>query len=163
MAKKVKSNIAFMPVVESISRKFALRRETCSTKQVGEKIVAPVQYMGSGTRTRKIAGYGTINKNYFFMRKYGRTSPISVEEQINRTNFLKVSKWNKALWKNLTHLTETQQKWVDACEDLSLTIKGVSAAGYETPKGWSFAIGMAILAEDQGAVLPDGQLPAFDA
>lgn len=161
MAKKVKSNISFMPVVESISRKFALRRETCATKNVGDKIIAPVQYMGSGTRTRNIAGYGKINKNYFFMRKYARTTGSSVAEQLNRTNFLNVSKWNKALWKNLTHLTETQQKWVEACEDLSLTIKGVSAAGYETPKGWTFAIGMAILG-DSGQ-LPDGQLPAFDA
>lgn len=163
MAKKVKSNIAFMPVVESISRKFALRRETCSTKNVGDKIIAPVQYMGSGTRTRNIAGYGKINKNYFFMRKYGRTSTISIAEQLNRTNFLKVSAWNKAIWKDLVVLTYNQEKCKEAFEDTSLTIKGVSAAGYETWKGYTFAIGMALIKDDPQHGLDNHELPAFDA
>ena len=161
--KKVKSNIAFMPVVESISRKFALRRETCATKNVGDKEIAPLQYMGSGTRTRKIAGYGTIKKNYFFMRKYPRNSIISVDEQMNRTDFLKISKWNRALWKNLQHLTENQEKWNEACEDISKTIKGVSAAGYETYRGWSFAIGMALIKDNPQYDLTNYELPAFDA
>lgn len=163
MAKKVKSNISFMPVVESISRKFALRRETCSTKQVGDKVIAPVQYMGSGTRSRKIAGYGNIKKNYFFMRKYGRTGPITVKEQLHRTDFMKIAKWNKAIWKDLSVITDNQEKCQAAFEDTSLKIHGISAAGYETWKGYTFAIGMALIKDNPMYDLSNHELPAFDA
>lgn len=161
MAKEFKSNITFMPVVESISRKFALRRETCSNKTVGQKEIGPVQYMGSGARRHFVAGLGTVKRNYFFMRKYARSTPITTEEQLNRSYFELVSKWNKKVWHNLSVLTANQEKWDQAVADLSKTIKGVSAAGYNR-LGWSFAIGMKMKANDE--TLPDtGALPAFDA
>lgn len=161
MAKEFKSNITFMPVVESISRKFALRRETCSTKTFGDKIIAPVQYMGSGARRHYVAGMGIVSKNYFFMRKFARSTPITSDEQLNRSYFESVSKWNKLVWKSLSVLTQNQEKWEQAVADLSKTIKGVSAKGYNR-LGWSFAIGMKIKQADE--TLPaNGALPAFDA
>lgn len=161
MAKEFKSNITFMPVVESISRKFALRRETCSTKTIGDKIIAPVQYMGSGARRHFVAGLGTVTKNYFFMRKFARSTFVTDDEQLNRSYFGSVSKWNKLVWKSLSVLTQNQEKWEQAVADPSLTIKGISARGYNS-HGWSFAIGMAIKKADE--TLPaNGALPAFDA
>lgn len=161
MPKKVKSNISFMPVVESISRKFALRRETCVEKKIGDKVVAPIKYMGSGTRTVKVAGYGAVNKNYFFMRKYQRTSPISEDEQQARINFTAVSKWVTAAMKSLQSLTQNQEKWLQASEDITKKIHGVSAAGYESMRGWMFAVAMALKTDD--VPLPqDYALPNFD-
>lgn len=161
MANEIKSNITFMPVVESISRKFALRRDTCATKVIGHKQIGPVQYMGSGARRQNIAGYGIVRNNYFFMRKFVRSTPVTSEEQLIRSYFASVSKWNKLVWKSLSVLTQNQEKWEEACADFSKTIKGVSAKGYDY-RGWSFAIGMKIKQADE--TLPaNGALPAFDA
>lgn len=161
MAKELKSNISFMPVVESISRKFALRRETCSKKKIGDKEIGPDQFMGAGVRKHFVAGLGTVKRNYFFMRKNARSTFVTDNEQLNRSYFESVSKWNKQVWKSLSVLTQNQEKWEEALADLSKTIKGVSAAGYNRI-GWSFAIGMKI--KQAGETLPANYaLPAFDA
>lgn len=161
MSKEFKSNISFMPVVESISRKFALRRETCAYKHIGDKEISPTQFMGAGVRRHFIAGLGTVNRNYFFMRKHARSTFVTDNEQLTRSYFGSVSKWNKLVWKSLSVLTQNQEKWEEACADLSKTIKGVSAAGYNS-RGWSFAIGMKI--KSNGETLPaNGALPEFDA
>ena len=160
--KTYKANITFMPVVESINRKFALRRETCSQTEVGDKIIKSPGYMGAGTHERLVVGYGWVKRNYFFMRKHARSTAVTDDEQLQRSYFGSVSKWNKQVWHNLSVVTANQEKWEAAKADLSKTIKGVSAKGYTGPIGWSFAIGIAIKRDDQ--TLPaTGALPEFDA
>lgn len=137
--KKVKSNISFMPVVESINRKFALRRETCSEKLIGEKIIDPIKYMGAGTRTKSIAGYGSVAVNYFFMRKFARASAVSADERSARLLFGTVSTAVAALLKDLNQLSVIQNMWRQALADFSKTINGVSALSYDF-RGWVWAV-----------------------
>lgn len=136
---KVKSNISFMPVVESINRKFALRRETCSEKLVGNKTIDPIKYMGAGTRTKSIAGYGSVSVNYFFMRKFARASAASADELSARLLFGTVSTAVAALLKDLNQLSVIQNMWRQALEDFSKTINGVSAIGRDF-RGWVWAV-----------------------
>lgn len=137
--KKVKSNISFMPVVESINRKFALRRETCSQKFVGEKVIDPIKYMGAGTRTKSIAGYGSVDVNYFFMRKFARASDVSADERSARLLFGTISTAVAALMKDLNQLSSMQNMWRQAIADFSKTINGVSALGRDF-RGWVWAV-----------------------
>lgn len=136
---KVKSNISFMPVVESINRKFALRRETCSEKTVGEKVIDPVKYMGAGTRTISIAGYGSVNVNYFFMRKFARASAVTADERAARLLFGVISTAVAALMKDLNQLASMQNMWRQAIADFSKTINGVSALSRDF-RGWVWAV-----------------------
>lgn len=137
--KKVKSNISFMPVVESINRKFALRRETCSEKLVGEKVIEPIKYMGAGTRTKSVAGYGSVNVNYFFMRKFARASAVTADERTARLLFGVISKAVAALMKDLNQLSLIQNMWRQAIADFSKTINGISAYGRDF-RGWVWAV-----------------------
>lgn len=137
--KKVKSNISFMPVVESINRKFALRRETCSEKLVGEKVIEPIKYMGAGTRTKSVAGYGSVDVNYFFMRKFARASAVSADERAARLLFGVISTAVAALMKDLNQLSSMTNMWRQAIADFSKTINGVSAYGRDF-RGWVWAV-----------------------
>lgn len=145
--KKIKSNISFMPVVESINRKFALRRETCSEKTVGEKIIDPVKFMGAGTRTKSVAGYGTVNVNYFFMRKFARASALTPDERAARLLFGVISTAVAALKKDLNQLSNMTYMWRQAIADFSKTINGVSAIGRDF-RGWVWAVQYAGRKED---------------
>lgn len=145
--KKVKSNISFMPVVESINRKFALRRETCSEKLIGEKVIDPVKYMGAGTRTKSVAGYGAVSVNYFFMRKFARQSPLTADERSARILFGTISTAVAALQKDLNQLSLIQAKWREALADFSKTMNGISAYGRDF-RGWVWAVQYAGRKED---------------
>lgn len=146
--KKVKSNISFMPVVESINRKFALRRETCSEKTVGEKVIEPIKYMGAGTRTKSIAGYGSVAVNYFWMRKFARSSAVTTEERQARLLFGVISTAVAALMKDLNQLSRMQSMWAQAIADFSKTINGISAVGRDF-RGWVWAVQYAGKKEDE--------------
>lgn len=163
MAKGIKNNIAFMPVVDSISRKFALRREKCTDhfdNRSGLKIQG-VAYMGASVRHRYIAGIGSVAENVFFMRKREGVRVPTQADLERREYFSQASAWTNAALKDLTAITANQQKWAQARNDFSKTIKGVGAAGYNQ-KGWMFAIAYAMV--KAGETLPTNhQLPAFDA
>lgn len=160
MAKQI-SNITFMPVVESISRKFALRRETCSKKSNTQGQVNVFTYMGSGTRTKKFNG-GVINANYFFMRKYARQSPISSAETDARAYFINGNAWMRAAFTDLMAITNIQLKYKESnASGGSKRIKGLWAGDY-TVKGWVAAIAIKMLHD--GETLPqDHSLPNWDA
>ena len=158
MAKKI-SNITFMPVVETISRKFALRKEKCSLKSNQQGETACLMYMGSGTRKKKFNGT-MVTQNYFFMRKNPRTSVASSTELDIREAFKAGNAWAVAARKDLTAIAINQQKYLQS-QNEHKKIKGYWAGDY-TISGFlrAVAISMAINGEE----LPQNhQLPAFDA
>ena len=152
------SNISFMPVVETISRKFALRRETCTLKTSQQKETNTFSYMGSGARVKMFNG-GLVTRNYFFMRKNARSSALSAAETENRDNFRSVSIWRSGVRQDLSKLSANQAKYRESLNEHK-TIKGVWAGDYSFD-GFIFAIGMAILG-DGGTLPQDHALPAFD-
>lgn len=140
MAEKIwnKGNITFLPVVESINRKFALRREVSGEKTVGKKIIGGFKFMGAGTRTMNLAHVGNVSKNYFWMRKYGRGTAVTADETAARLAFGEVSKWVAAAAKDLSVITQNNNKWKQLVADPTLTCGGVSASGYDY-RGFMFA------------------------
>lgn len=158
MAKKI-STIAYAPMVEQVNRKFALRKETCTTKTLGSKIIPGVTYMGGSTRQVNINGYGPVNKQIMFFRKPYNRGPLSSKERQNRINFSQVSEWTKELMTDVSTLTQNQLKYKACVDDPTKSVKYVHARGYEGMRGWVFAIGMNILGE--GETLPaNHELPA---
>lgn len=158
MAKKI-SNISFMPVVETISRKFALRRETCSTKTNQQGQTSVFSYMGSGTRMKRFNG-GLVNQNYFFMRKIARQTEPSSDEMNARASFTEGVRWAKAAAHDLSALSHNQLAFAESSKT-GKTIKDVWAGDY-TFNGFLRAV--AIKMANDGETLPQNhQLPAFDA
>lgn len=140
MAKK-QNNITFMPVVESISRKFALRKEKCSKTSLrdGKVVIDGISFMGAGVRSTNLAGYGPLKKNYFFMRKNARSTPVTSAEVARRKTFGDASECAAHILSDLMQITQVTQLWVQASANLALTVKGVSASGYNF-RGWIFAV-----------------------
>lgn len=168
MAKKM-SNVSFMPAIEGISRKLALRRETCINKDVevglrpGNKKVIPGQtYMGVVTRPVNVVGVGTVQRSTLFMRK-PMNKPVETAAVLKRrVDFAYASEWAKGAMESLEVVAANQQKFLTAKEDFSKKIKGISAFGYQSPRGWYFAIAYAIR-KDNGSLPENYALPNFDA
>lgn len=81
----VKHTIAFLTGIESISRKFAPRHETCANTSSTKKI--RYKWLGSGVRfgaTKELDNHAT---NFLVVRKNPRTSPISTKEIAARLKF----------------------------------------------------------------------------
>ena len=155
------SNISYIPVVEHISRKFALRKETVSLKQYrgDQHVLVSTGYMGAGVRSKVVDG-GSTFVNYLFMRKNPRTSPVSPSELQARAAFTACQAWVKAANEDLGAITDNQIKYAD-CRYHGKTIQGVSAKNYKM-NGFMFAVAMKI--RKSGGTLPaDHNLPAYDA
>lgn len=169
MAKKL-SNVVLMPAVEGISRKIALRRETCIEKKVNVGDLGGVQdalkipgttYMGVVSRMRNVNGVGQVRQNYLFIRKSIVAAPLTSEQLDQRAYFAAGLKWVKDAWSDLAAITENQLRYKAAREDFSKKIQGVSAYGYKNMRGWMSAIAIRLKAADK---LPSTHvLPDFDA
>ena len=168
ISRKKISNVDLMPAVDSISRKLALVREKCYNKAImkggdsnTEVVIPGHTYMGIITKNINVIGYGTTKRVRLFMRK-AVNAPVPTAQDLNRrNNFTEGVKWTNAAMQDLTVVTANQQKFRDAVNDLSKTIAGVSAAGYQSMRGWMAAIAIKLAAEDE---LPQTHaLPAFDA
>lgn len=162
------SNVDLMPAVDGISRKLALRRETCYDKSIAKggdenkKIVIPGNtYMGVITKDVRLIGYGTVKRVRLFMRK-PMTEPSPTQEQsFRRTYFTQGTQWTRDALKDLTVIAANQRKFLDATKDLTKTIAGISAAGYQNMRGWMSAIAIQLAADSK---LPTTHaLPDFDA
>lgn len=163
MAIKRLSNITFIPVVEHISRKFALRKETVSLKPFRGDATTQVQvstgYMGAGVRSKVVDGSSMLT-NYLFMRKNPRTSAPSASELQARAAFTACQQWVKDAQEDLGAITDNQIKYHD-CRYSGKTIQGISAKNYGM-RGFMFAVAMKI--RKSGGTLPvDHILPAYDA
>ena len=155
------SNISYMPVVEHISRKFALRNETVSLKpyKSSGNVQRTSGYMGAGVRYKVVDGAKRLT-NYIFMRKNPRTSSLTAKELAARANFIACQEWVKAAMEDLSVYTDNQIKYQE-CFKGGKTIKHISAKNYGF-RGFMFAVAMEI--RKSGGTLPeDHNLPAYDA
>lgn len=166
MSKKL-GNVSLIPAVEGISRKLALRRETCTQKTLqrgiqGEIVIPGHTYMGVISKSVNVIGYGSANRVNLFMRKSTILSPATAGQVQTRSYFAAARRWVVDAQEDLSVLTANQAKFVAAVNDLSKTIKGISARGYQSMNGWMMGIAFAILKD--GEELPSNHaLPAFDA
>lgn len=151
---ELKNNINFMPAVESMSRKFVPRKETCGNKTVGKKLIKGKGWIGSAVRQGYAAGYGPYSKNFVVIRKHARTTALSTTEMQGQSRFSAASKILYRQKRDLAQAGILRLMWLAAREDTAKTVKGVSAAGYDF-NGWIFAVDYKRLkdGEDQSAVL----------
>lgn len=170
MAKTIKkiSNVDLIPAVDGISRKLALRRETCITKNLkkgdnpNNVVAIPGHtYMGVVTKNVNIIGYGTAKSVRLFMRK-PMNAPLTTQEQaMQRVHFSRGTAWAREAMMDITVLTANEAKFAAAVNDFSKKIAGVSAAGYQSQYGWMSAVAIAL---DKDGQLPQTHaLPDFDA
>ena len=140
MAKVLKSNIYFDPMVESINRKFTQKKNKCSAPTTtGPVQVGGVRYMGGATRTTNRGGFGTCKKNYAFFRDGYRQSPVLAEETARRMLFAQAVAGRNHIKRDLSQVTRVAEMIVEALNDLTLTVNGISMRGY-TPWGWVMAV-----------------------
>lgn len=140
MAKQLKAKIAYLPEIESISRKFVPIKNTCSAAaKAGPVTVVSSGWMGGGVRTAYRAGLGVCKKNFFISRQNARMSAVSSNEIDSRNRFRQVSIAVQALLIDLNQMSNIQAMFNTAKEDPTKLINGVSAYGY-TYNGWVFAV-----------------------
>ena len=157
MAVKKLSNISYMPVVESINRKFALRKETLDPiwyrrhTAVTQQVKVISGYMGGASRKVRVNDQW-VNVNYFWMRKNTRNTPITQSEQVARNNFTMAAKSAEATLHNLAVLTTIQSDFFGhnlPTHTAVRTREGVFAGDYSTQRGWVMAIRMAQIAKGE--------------
>lgn len=147
---------AFMPTmtvaypIESINRKLALRREVAGTKTIekgnaSHSVELPAtKFMGGMVRTRKVRngknGIDTVQTQYLFIKKYGRSTALSADEVHNRNLFTAVSGGVAHILKDLSQLTRVQMAFISASNDSTIAYNGVYTKGYSSIRDWVFAV-----------------------
>lgn len=150
---KLKSNVQYQPVVESVSRKFVPKKDTCTAgKTAGPVKVESQGWMGGAVRSTGRAGLGASTRNYLVIRANARATDVTNKELENRANFAKAIRGRKAILTDLSQITRVQQMWLQVYGDPTLSCNGIQGYGY-TMKGWIVAVQMAGLKED----------PSYDA
>lgn len=149
---KVQSTIGFASGIDSVSRKFVPRKETCGEKTVGKKKFGALKWFGSSVRTNWAAGYGSYQINAFVVRRNKRATVASTEELTNRSHFSASSTATSEITLDLGQIGRVNNMWKQAKVDFTKHVSGVSARGYNR-NGWIFAICMARLKD--GASMSD--------
>ncbi len=140
MAFRLKSNIAYKPIVEEVSRKFVPRKETCKAgRKAGPVTVESQGWMGGAVRTTNRGVIGTCKRNYLVIRSNARLSAVTDDELAARAAFASVVAGRKFIMQDLSQITTVEGLWVLARKNALATINGVSADGY-TLMGWVFAV-----------------------
>lgn len=130
----IKATIGYIPVVESINRKFALRREKVNNGEGSLKC-----YLGGMTRTTYRAGVGAVSKNFLFLRKHAISVGPTPEQIEIKQYFSLSSKSVSIIMKDLAQITSVKNLWLQAEKNPALLIKGVSAKN-RTYRGWIWAV-----------------------
>lgn len=158
MARKLVSNIAYGSHLESVSRKFVPKKETCSGgTEAGPVKLAASGWMGGGVRTSGRAGLGSCERNYVIMRANARLTQPTPNEIAIRTNFTKAVQGRNAIKKDLEQFPIIQIMWIGGrygeknyegiMNNPNLKVNGVSGYGY-TLWGWVMAAQFAGLQAD---------------
>lgn len=152
-----KKTIRYAYPIESVSRKFTLRKNVCSLSNgAGVFNEEPAQFMGGGVRKAARFGVGDPKVNFMFVRMNARTSAKSAQEQTLHNMFTQASKLRKAWKSDLSTMATVLEDWKAAGNG---SAKGVHKAGY-TFGGWMFAVAYAVIA-DGGTVA--SQFPPYSA
>lgn len=155
MAKKVSGNVTFITGIESISRKLALRKKTCTDKVVGNygpSIATghPVQiegttYLGVVSRKRMVLGKtGFINQSYLFLRKPMIAKAATEDQLAVRTKFVAINAWVNAADKDLQAIAYNQEQYLKCVNDLSKGCSGVGVSGFSGYRGWMKGVASAM-------------------
>lgn len=161
MANVKLSNIGYAYPVESISRKFALRKETVTVKPWRDnQDVQPIRaFMGGSVRKVRVDGT-LINVNRLFIKKNSGQHALNQNEITARQNFTQAAQWVNAAMSDLSALTTNQQKFREGLRT-GYPMKGVKAINYTTQRGFMRAVAIKMLVA--GEQLPSNhQLPNFD-
>ena len=156
------SNIGYAFPVESVSRKFALRKEKLGVVTyrpgIGVKMIRA--YMGGSVRKVRVDG-ALVDRNVFWIRKGYRTTPKTQREYQIKNAFIQGTAWMREAQHDLSAITTNQLKWIES-KNTGKTIKGVSAKYYTSMDGWMSAIAIKMKLADE--TLPTNHLlPDFDA
>lgn len=140
MATKLKANVQYQPIVESVSRKFVPKKETAKAGgEAGPVVFEASGWMGGAVRKTGRAGLGVCTRNYLVIRTMGRTTQPSPAELDARELFATVAPCVNRILHDLTQIDDVQALWMQAKDHSDKTINGVSAYGY-TYRGWIFAV-----------------------
>lgn len=128
------STIGYVLPVESISRKFALRKEKAGLMSVktgsSTSVVGPVKFFGGSARKYYRAGSGLVSTNVLFLRKNRSLVAPTAEVLEARQWFAASSRWAAAARKDLSAITHNQQVFVELEQNPSMTCGGLHASGY---------------------------------
>lgn len=151
----LKTTIKYAYFVDNVSRKFTLRKNTCSpSKTVGPYDTEPMRYMGGAVRQDARFGIGLVQKNFMFLRFNPRSSAVSSDETLARLAFGTASKLAKAWKANLTTMQAITTAWK---ADDNGTASGVAKKGY-TFFGWIFAVAYQVV---QGGGSASSEWPGY--
>lgn len=140
MAKRLKANIGYQPIVEEVSRKFVPRKETCSQRShFGPVTIDASGWMGGAVRKSNRAGLGACTRNYLVIRANARQMEPTGDEVAAREMFADAIKGRNHIIRDLGQITSVQTLWMTAKDIRSKLINGVSAEGY-TFYGWIMAV-----------------------
>lgn len=134
--------IKYAYFVENVSRKFTLRKNTCSqNNQFGNFVAEPARYMGGAVRQNSRFGYGREQKNFMFLRFHPRSTAVSSDERLMRTQFATAAALRKKWKGNLQTVAQLVAAWGDHTNG---SAQGVHKLGY-TFNGWLFAVAYAVV------------------
>lgn len=153
----IKATIGYIPVVESINRKFALRREKINNGEASPKC-----YLGGMTRTIYRAGVGSISKNFLFLRKHAISVGPNADQLQIRQYFTLTAKSVSVITKDLAQITSVKNLWLQAEKNPALLMKGVSAHG-KTFRGWIWNVCFVRYGEGETTQQVNTFPTAFDA
>lgn len=162
MAVRLKASIGYQPIVEEVSRKFVPRKVVATAgKNVGPVALEDGGWMGGAVSTTFRAGLGTCKRNYLVVRTTGRKSAYSADEKNQQIIFKAAALGRNNIFMDLSQITRVQTMWLEAFNDTTKKVNGVSAKGY-TERGWVMAVQYAGRKDD--AQYNCNQFPnAFDA
>ena len=133
---KVLSNVVLMPAVEGISRKLALRRETCTNKEIAKggdqlkKIIIPGKtYMGISSYTRNVFGVGQVRKNLLFMRKAVSAQVPTAAQIAGRSRLIAAHEWALLAGRDLQASAWNVAQFRACLDDANKTVYGISVHG----------------------------------
>ena len=152
-----KKTIRYAYPIESVSRKFTLRKNVCSLSNgAGVFDEEPAVFMGGGVRKASRFNVADPKVNFMFVRMNARTSPTGANEQVLRNLFTQASKLRKAWKADLATMATVMEDWKDSSNGAA---KGVRKAGY-TFNGWMFAVAYAVILDGGTVASP---FPAYSA
>lgn len=172
MTKKVNGNVTFITGIEGISRKIALRKDTCVDKIIGVAsakvaagagvLVQGTRYLGVVSRKRMVLGHGEVPQSYLFMRTNKARTIATEQELLIRTKFTAINQWVATAWKNLNAIAHNQEQFLACKADLSKSCAGVGVSGFSNMRHWMTAVASAIYGDyEEPQTLPqDYKLPA---
>lgn len=153
MSKKTTRRVIWMDPIQNASTKFALVREKAGINNGG------IKYFGARIFNTRDEKGGLIQASGFYMRKYGRTTPLTENELNVRNNFRDGIAWANEATMNLSVVTWNQEQFMAVYKDRTKSCGGVYYTNEVSWKGYIRAYAMRTL--NMGETLPeDYRLPA---